>query len=197
MRSFTLFVFLPAMVILSAFAQLDRWQGDGRLWRAVLIGLTGGLLAAVSYDIFRLPFVFAKEWGLDSVVPPMPLFKVFPRFGAMILGQSVEQPGYSQAAHIVGWIYHFGNGASFGVMYIAMIGDGAKRHWAWGILLALLLELGMLFTPYPTVFHIPLTARFVVVTVVAHAIFGLGLGLTVRRMARSTTWKAPLPKLAA
>jgi len=43
---------------------------------------------------------------------------------------------------------------------------------------------GMLFTPYPAVFNIPVTARFVIVTVAAHALFGLGLGLSVRRLAQ-------------
>src|SRR6266566_9959335 len=124
MRSFTPFIFLPAMVVLFAFAELDKWRGDGRLWQAVSIGLVAGLFAAVAYDVFRLPFVFAKEWGIDSVVPPMKLFKVFPRFGAMVLGQPIEQPEYSLAAHVVGWIYHLSNGATFGVMYLAIIGDG-------------------------------------------------------------------------
>ena len=84
MRIFTPFIFLPALAALILFAALDRKRGDGQLWRAVLIGLGAGLLAAVAYDVFRLPFVFAKEWGIASVVPPMNLFKVFPRFGAMI-----------------------------------------------------------------------------------------------------------------
>ena len=127
MRIFTPFIFLPALLALSAFAALDRLRGDGQLWRAVSIGLVAGLLAAVAYDVFRFPFVFAKEWGIESVVPPMNLFKVFPRFGAMVLGQPIEQSEYALAAHIVGWIYHLSNGATFGVMYLAIIGDGTKR----------------------------------------------------------------------
>lgn len=185
MRTFTLFIFLPAMVALAAFAIFDRLRGDATLWRAVLIGFAGGLLAAVSYDIFRLPFVFAKEWGIASIIPPMGLFKVFPRFGAMVLGQPIEQTHYSLTTQIVGWIYHFSNGATFGVMYVAMIGNPTRRHWAWAILMAVALELGMLLTPYPQVFNIPVTNRFVVVTLAAHAIFGVGLGLTVRAFARN------------
>ena len=185
MRVFTLFIFLPAMFILFAFALFDRFRGNGTLWRAVLIGFVGGLLAAVSYDVFRLPFVFAKEWGIDSVVPPMNLFKVFPRFGAMVLGQPIEQANYSLGTQIVGWIYHFSNGATFGVMYVAMIGNPTRRHWAWAILMAVALELGMLLTPYPQVFNIAVSTRFVVVTLAAHAIFGVGLGLTVRGFAKS------------
>jgi hypothetical protein len=53
--------------------------------------LLAGLLAAVAYDVFCLSFVLAKEWGIESVVPPMKLFKVFPRFGAMVLGQVIEE----------------------------------------------------------------------------------------------------------
>src|SRR6266436_6268752 len=115
MRLFTVFIFMPALAALLAFAVFDRQRGDSRLWRAVMIGIAGGLLAALAYDIFRLPFVFAKAWGIASVGPPMKLFKVFPRFGAMILGQPIEQSSYSLAAQILGWIYHFSNGATFGV----------------------------------------------------------------------------------
>lgn len=186
MSCFTPFIFLPAFTVLWAFALFDRRRGDGHVWRAVWIGLLGGLLAALAYDGFRLPFVFAKEWGIDAVVPPMKLFKVFPRFGAMVLGQPVEQPTYSLMVQIVGWTYHFSNGATFGVMYLALIGDARQRHWAGAVWFALGLELGMLFTPYPEVFGIPLTARFILVTLAAHAVFGVGLGHAVRWLARRT-----------
>jgi hypothetical protein len=187
MRLFTPFVFLPALGLLVALAIVDERTGDGRLSRAVFIGMAGGLLAAVSYDVFRLPFVFAKEWSLAAIVPPMNLFKVFPRFGAMILGQPLEQGHYSLAASLLGWAYHFSNGATFGVMYLAMVGDPRKRHWAWAVALAVALELGMLATPYPRVFGIAITMQFVGVTVAAHGVFGVGLGLTVKRLAKELT----------
>ncbi len=176
MRPFTFFVFLPAVLALFAIAVADKMTGDGILWRNVMIGLAAGLIAAVAYDIFRLPFVFAKSWGIDSVVPPMNLFKVFPRFGAMILGQPIEQASYSPATHLVGWIYHFSNGLTFGVMYLAMMGDGTKRKWFWAVVMAVGLELGMLFTPYPNVFGIHLSGFFIIVTLTAHLIFGVVMG---------------------
>jgi len=182
MSFFTAFIFAPALVALVALALFDQSRGDGQLWRAVWIGLAGGLLAAVAYDVFRLPFVFAKQWGIDGLVPPMDLFKVFPRFGAMVLGQPLEQATYSLTTQIVGWIYHFSNGATFGVMYLALVGNARQRHWLWAVAFALVLELGMLVTPYPQVFNIPVTARFVIVTIAAHAIFGAGLGLSVRSL---------------
>ena len=190
MRIFTPFVFLPALLALCGFALMDRTRGNGELWRAVWIGLLGGLVAAVAYDVFRLPFVYARQWGIDSVVPPMNLYKVFPRFGAMILGQPLEQTHYPAVTQIVGWVYHFSNGATFGVMYLALIGEGTRRHWSWAVWFAVVLELGMLFTPYPQVFSIPLTVRFVVVTMLAHAIFGVGMGFCVKWFAG---WKRATP----
>jgi hypothetical protein len=183
MRIFTIFILLPALVALLVLSLFDKQRGDGRLWRAVLTGSAAGLIAAASYDLFRLPFVFAKEWGIASIVPPMNLFKVFPGFGAMILGQPVGQGSYSLAAVLLGWLYHFSNGLTFGVMYIAMVGDPAQRHWAWAVLMALVLELGMLLTPYPRVFNIAVTSHFVMVTAAAHGIFGLTMGILARRFA--------------
>ena len=182
MRLFTIAVLCPSLVILIALAIFDSARGNGQLGRAVFTGLAAGLLAAVTYDVFRLPFVFAKECGLAAVIPPMNLFKTFPRFGAMILGQSLDQSSYSRATSIIGWAYHFSNGATFGVMYLSMIGDGSKRHWAWAVLMAVGLELGMLLTPYPKVFQIAVTWNFVVVTMAAHTTFGVGLGLAVKAM---------------
>jgi hypothetical protein len=34
----------------------------------------------------------------------------------------------------------------------------------------------MLFTPYPAFFHIPLTTKFVIVTLTAHLVFGIIMG---------------------
>ena len=193
MRIFTLIIFVPALVVLTGLAWFDRARGDGQMWRAVVIGLGCGLLAAAAYDVFRLPFVFSKQWGISAVVPPMQLFKVFPRFGAMILGQPIEQSIYSAAAQVLGWAYHYSNGATFGVMYVAMIGNPARRHWAWAVVMAVALELGMLLTPYPQVFGIPVNARFVIVTMAAHGIFGVGLGLATRHFAKDGVWSPVSP----
>jgi hypothetical protein len=193
MKVFTPLIFLPSMGVLFFFAAFDGMRGEGQLWRAVMVGLGGGFLAAVAYDLFRLPFVFAREWGIDSIVPPMDLFKVFPRFGAMVLGQPIEQEHYTTMTQVVGWIYHFSNGATFGVMFLAIIGSSERRHWAWAVVFALALEVAMLLTPYPRVFSIPVTGKFIAVTVAAHAVFGVGLGLTIRWLERRARPMVPAP----
>jgi hypothetical protein len=173
MRFFTLAIFLPSGCLLIALALYDRMRGDGRASRMILIGAIAGFLAAVAYDVFRLPFVFSKSWGLQSVVPAMPLFKVFPQFGAMILNQ---KDSGTLAANVIGWLYHFSNGTTFGVMYAAMVNGQWRRLWWVAIIFAVGLELAMLFTPYPATFGIRLTATFVVVTLAAHGIFGIVMG---------------------
>jgi hypothetical protein len=104
----------------------------------------------------------------------------------MILNQpfTSAQPDrdFSLSAHVVGWIYHFSNGMTFGIMYMALIGDALKRSWLWAIALAAGLEVLMLLTPYTSFFAIRITALFVAVTLTAHIIFGIALGRLTKSM---------------
>jgi hypothetical protein len=177
-------------VLLMTIALVDYFRGERVLARAVLMGSVAGLLAALAYDVFRLPFVFSAAFGLEKFVPQMNLFKVFPRFGAMILGQPIEQAVYSTSAQLIGWAYHFSNGITFGIMYLAIVGDARRRSWLWAVLIAAGIELAMLTTPYAKFFSIPLNGRFVAVTMAAHVVFGIALGLVARGLARRERFDA-------
>ena len=201
MRTFTFFVLFPATALLVAIALADRARGDRRLWRACVIGAAGGFLAAVAYDLFRVPFVLAAVDGVGPAWLRLPLFKVFPRFGALILGEPFDgattDSQFTLAAHLVGWTYHFSNGVTFGVMYMALIGDASRRSWLWAVAVAVFLELAMLFTPYTGFFGIHPSTRFVIVTLTAHVIFGVALGLYSRRAAGRTQRPTLIRPLAA
>ncbi len=198
MRLFTFAILLPATAILIALAIVDRIKGEGLLWRGVAIGAVAGLIAACSYDIFRIPFVFAaaNDTGPDWL--RLPLFKVFPRFGAMILGEPFDattpDAQFSLAAHVIGWIYHFSNGITFGVMYVALVGDASRRSWLWAVAFATLVEVAMLITPYTSFFGIRAGANFIIATLTAHAIFGTTLGLVSKWIGEK--WRAPRTLLA-
>jgi hypothetical protein len=189
MHKFTLFIFLPALFALAVLGVADRTCGDCGLWRGLMIGMASGFLAAIAYDVFRLPFVFAEAWGIDSVIPQLNLFKVFPAFGVMILGLPTEPTHYSAAAHLIGWAYHFSNGMTFGVMFVAILGEVTGSRWLWGVAMAVGLELGMLLTPYPKVFGIPVTDTFVCATLAAHVIFGVVMGLSAQWLASVWRWE--------
>ena len=187
MRTFFFFIFLPASLLLYGIAAFDRARGDGRLWRAVVVGTTAGLVGAVAYDIFRLPFVYSQVWGLEAFgIPSMPLFKVFPCFGALILGEPQERPSHSLGAYLLGWAYHFSNGATFGVMFASMAAGAGEAFGAatgrrlmttlHAILMATGIEICLLVSPYAQFFGINMTRQFILVTLMAHIIFGFGLG---------------------
>src|SRR5205085_5458108 len=54
MRFFTLYVFVPASIVLIALAASDGFVGTRVLLRNVVIGAAAGFIAACSYDVFRL-----------------------------------------------------------------------------------------------------------------------------------------------
>jgi hypothetical protein len=183
MRAWVCFLFAPACLVLALLSYHDWRRNDRAFARMIIVGAAAGLLAAVAYDVFRLPFVYSERWKLSGFVPALDLFKVFPRFGAAILGQSIQQPVYTPMMQLLGWTYHFSNGATFGVMYVALLGDPSRRHWGWGILFAAGIEIAMLLSPYPGLFGISLTLIFVCVTLAAHTIFGATMGVLCRRWA--------------
>ena len=184
MRWFTLAVLLPSTAAVVVLALV----GDVSMRRAIVVGAVGGTLAAVAYDLFRLPFVVAAADHTGPAWLRLPLFKVFPRFGAMILARpytpTQTDSQFTLLAHVVGWAYHFSNGATFGIMYVALIGDPSRRSWAWAVVAAAGLEAALLATPYTSFFGIAQTPRFVVVTLAAHLVFGVVLGVYVRQVCR-------------
>ncbi len=144
----------------------------------IVQGAIGGLIAAIVYDLYRVPFVLAGK----------PLFNVFPQFGLLLAGASKTAPP-QLVHHLLGWAYHFSNGAALGIMFLAMVPRPTPRVLLLGaIAWALVVEGILLCTPYPTFFGLKLDSQFVLLTATAHAIFGSALGLWLR-------WR--LPKLMA
>jgi hypothetical protein len=175
MRAFAIVTFVPAIIALVLLAQRDK---DARVW--IVQGAIGGIVAAIIYDIFRLPFVMSGY----------PLFAVFPKFGQMLLNISLTIPP-NQApieAHIVGWIYHFINGASLGIMFLAMCVRPTRKWLFWGaVLWALAVEIMLLLSPYYNFFKLHLDKNiFLILTLSAHLVFGAVLGWWLSRRVKHT-----------
>jgi hypothetical protein len=148
MRTFACLVFLPAAAALAFIA----WIRRGTLPAGWIVeGALAGIVAALAYDCFRLPFVLQGA----------PLFKVFSRFGELLLGAA--EPRWLVEA--VGWSYHFSNGAALGIMFLSALARPTPGRLFFGaVLWALLVELLLLLTPYTSFFGIPLNQRFVALT---------------------------------
>lgn len=78
-------------------------------------------------------------------------------------------------------------------MFAALIGEATRRigdGWPWAVLMAVGIECCLLLSPYDSFFTITLTPRFVAVTLAAHLVFGLALGLSFAAQARR--WPCPV-----
>ena len=180
MKVFTPIVLLPATLILIYLAI----SGQAQTRFIIVQGALAGLLAAVVYDIFRVPFVLAGK----------PLFDVFPQFGQLLLYGHLVKGDHSLPVQLVGWTYHFQNGMALGIMALAMIPLSAKpmaRFWAC-VLWATGVEIFLLISPYYRYLglHMPMKL-FVPITLAAHLVFGAILGLTFMRR-----WFDGAPRLA-
>jgi hypothetical protein len=170
MHVFACLILPPATALLAWAGWLTRDQPRSRrsphTW--IVEGALAGIVAAAAYDIYRLPFVLHGA----------PLFKVFPRFGALILGGS----GPSWLIQLTGWTYHFSNGAALGIMFLCLTAS-APRRWipAGAIGWALFVEAMLLMSPYAQFFGLKLDGTFLFLTISAHAVFGATLGLWLRR----------------
>ncbi len=152
-------VLIPSTAALVALGAFGRGPAGG--W--VREGAAGGLVAALAYDLYRLPFVLGGA----------PLFTVFPRFGELLLGAD----GPRWLVHAVGWAYHFSNGAALGVMLLAALPAASRRvRFAGAVAWALAVEAALLVSRYADFFGLPLNGRFVFLTATAHLVFGLTLG---------------------
>lgn len=159
LRFFALWVMAPAAVVLAVVA----WRSaEARVW--VVHGVVGGIVSAVAYDLYRLPFVLSGA----------PLFDVFPLFGQMILGRDAS----AVAKQVVGWTYHFSNGAALGVMYLAMMPGRSRGGLFLGaVVWACAVEGLLLMTPYTEFFGLRYDGWFIFLTATAHLVFGIALGV--------------------
>ena len=165
MRVFAPTILLPATLLLLFLAV----RGDAQTRFILVQGALAGLLAAVIYDLFRVPFVLAGK----------PLFGVFPQFGQLLLYGKLVPGDTSLPVQIAGWAYHFQNGMALGIMGAAMIPLGFKpaaRFWscvAW----ATGVEIFLLLSPYYVYLGLHMPMRlFVPITLAAHLVFGAVLG---------------------
>jgi hypothetical protein len=143
------------------------------LRQRLVAGLWAGGLATLAYDLVRLPIAHAG----------IPVFKAISYFGTVLLGLSAP----TFPSELAGWAYHLSNGVSFGLMYAMLVRQpGPISAVVWG----LVLEGIMLLTPYAEVFGYRMDARFLAITVGAHAVYGLVLWIALR------PWGFPASKLS-
>lgn len=169
---YTPFVLLPSFVILFLLARHTK-RVFPELYNRIWAGFIAGAVATFALDTFR-------ELGVIHGWLPMDTVQLF---GKMIMGPQSAELAWTS----VGMIYHFLNGASFGVFYAIIWG---KAHWMWAVFWALLVELGMMTLPpmAPTVGPFGNNTggpELFLITLIAHIAYGVLLGLMVRHWVKT------------
>ena len=119
MAFFLSFFGVPSLLLLFLMAGWARRINARTFLNRLGVGLAGGFLATIAYDgirwIFGLTHLFQYNGFLAILI-----------FGSWISGQ----PTTTVPAIVAGWIYHFWNGLSFGVMYTFAF---TRKHWLVGV----------------------------------------------------------------
>lgn len=159
---------LPCLALLGVLAVHAR--RSPALADLLAAGVAGGLVGTIGYDLFRIPFVVA---GLRMLAP-------IDSYGVLLLDASESSPWTGTA----GWSFHLLNGVGFGITYAALARP-ERRHWAWAVAWAMVLETATVATPFGRVYGIAGQGDLLFIAYAAHVAYGVPLGLIVQRWAPS------------
>ncbi|MDE2466374.1 MAG: hypothetical protein KGO02_22075 [Alphaproteobacteria bacterium] len=158
------FALLPSAAILLLVVGL-LYRAKDSLAKICAIGLAAGAVGTVALEAFRLP-----GFWLGFMPGNLPRL-----MGVLLLDQFASGP--SLKSDIVGWIYHFWNGACFGLIYVLVF--GTCRRWV-GAAFGVLLGFGFMLSPVVSSLGVgflglEFSKGFPVTVTVAHAAFGFAL----------------------
>ena len=167
------FVGLPSIVVLLALGVYANRIHEAPLVNGIVVGAVAGCVATIGYDAIRSAIQASHPWGYNGFVPIL-------LFGHWITGA----PTGSLPSIIAGWLYHYWNGISFGIMYVMIF---ANRLWLFGIAYGIVMELCMLGL-FPLFIPIANPVGFVLISLIGHLFYGAILGIIAQRYALSAKW---------
>jgi len=187
---------IPSVVIIFAIGILSRSKFP-RLTSRVFKGMAAGAIASLALEAIRIPaYMFAKWMPMDSMIS-LPGLLLTEKITALSqIKQVIMQAGVPMNlyhapldAFIAGGLWHFWNGATFGVIYALIIGKG---KWWYGMIWAAIIEMVMMIAPYLIMMKGPFGIQYMdgynifTITMIAHLVFGAILGIIVQKWKKST-----------
>lgn len=159
---------IAGLVLLTAVARhRARWVSN-----AIVTGAIAGAVATGALEIVRI-----TGYTLGFMPGNLPRL-----MGVLLLDRFAQGP--SRASDVAGWAYHVWNGASFGIIYILVL--GTRRRWM-GSVFGLALGLGFLVSPVVLslgvgYFGLQYSVSFAPTVLLAHLAFGWTLGALAARL---------------
>lgn len=172
LQNVVVYLFLPGCVLLVWGVRSGRVE----LSNALILGFWGGLLGTFAYDLIRVPFLLFGS----RIFAPINVYGVW----------LAEAEASSQLTHALGWMYHFSNGVTFGMMYALFM---RKRHWFWAIIWGLVLESIALASPFREIFNLSSNYQAIGIAYLGHVAYGLPLGWIVYKWDEVSGWLESRP----
>ncbi len=170
-------VLLPSIVLMVGIVALAMRVGYGRLVNRTLAGAAAGVLATVGLEIVR-----ATSFHFGGMPGDMPRL-----LGVLLTDRFMQGP--SVGSDLLGWGYHFWNGAAFGIIFTVVLG---RRSLRWAELYGQLIGFGFLLSPAVKSLGIGFMGfdmpAMPVTVVLAHIAYSAILCLLTNRWVRSDGW---------
>jgi hypothetical protein len=182
---------IPSIILIFAIGILSRSKFP-RLTNRLFKGMAAGAIASITLEAIRIPaYMFTKWIPMDSMISIPGLLLTEKITALSEVKQTIMQSGVPMNlyhapldAFIAGGLWHFWNGATFGIIYALLIGKG---KWWYGLIWATIIEMIMMVTPYLIMMKGPFGIQHMdgynifVITLIAHLVFGGVLGILVQK----------------
>lgn len=190
-NEFRNFALIPSVITIFAVAILSHKKFP-YISKRIFVGIASGAVATLTLEIIRIPgYLFTKWIPMDDMVMLPGMLLTEKASSIMGVQKIIMESGMQMNlfvppidAIVAGVLWHFWNGATFGIVYSLLIGKG--RLW-YGLIWGFIIEIGMMLAPWLIMMKGPFGIQYMdgynifVISLVAHLAFGAVLGILVQR----------------
>jgi hypothetical protein len=168
---------LPSIGVLVAVIVFTFARGHRVLGGRMIAGVAAGTIATLGLEVVR-----TTSFHLGGMPGDLPRL-----LGVLMTDRFMLGP--STLSDVLGYSYHFWNGACFGLIFAVILG---RRSLWWTSIYGTLIGIGFLASPAVQAMGVGFLAlqkpSMIVTVVVAHIAYGLILGVLLRRWLPKETW---------
>lgn len=169
---------LPSIALLSLVIALTFIRQQHRvLGRRMIIGIASGIVATFGLEVVR-----STSFRLGGMPGDLPRL-----LGVLMTDRFMFGP--STLSDVLGYSYHFWNGACFGLIFAVVLG---RRALWWPVTYGVLIGIGFLASPAVQAMGVGFFAlqmpTMIVTVFIAHLVYGLTLGLLLRHLLPEEAW---------
>jgi len=177
MSDLTRWFLLPSIVLLIVVIFITIGLGHRVLARRMIAGLAAGTIATLGLEVVR-----TTSFHLGGMPGDLPRL-----LGVLMTDRFMLGP--SRLSDVLGYSYHFWNGACFGLIFAVIFG---RRSLWWSSIYGLVIGVGFLASPAVRAMGVGFLAlqkpSMIVTVVIAHLVYGLILGSLLRRWLPKEGW---------